>query len=530
MALRGPDPALLGQDHRHRFRGHQLGLVHGPGFFTLFQGRAPRIAELFHVGPDFLLHLVLQAGGRTQYLLQGLPFFLQLVQFAPYLYLLQLGQAPQPEVENGLRLGVGQVEAPHQLPLGIVLLAHDPDHLVDVQVGDHQAFQDVQALFHLLQPVLQAPAHRLGAVLQPFLQDGLQVLDPGPPVDADHVQVDPVTALQVRGGEQVRHQFRQVHPVRARDKHQPGRVFMVGFIAQVLQHRQFLRLHLRGHLFQNLVAGRLVGQRGHDDVAALLLPPGPQFHGTGTAAIDFLDFMGRRDDFRLGGEVGAFDMLEQVLNRAPGPLQQADTGAGHFPQVVGRDVRRHAHGNARGAVQQDIGQARRQQLRLLQGAVEIGYPVGGALPQLRQQRLAVGFEPGFRVAHGRKRLGIVHGTPVPLAVDDGIAVTEVLGHQHHGLVAGAVPVGVELADDVAHRARRFLELGGRAQPQFRHGVDDAPLYRLQPVADMRQRPVQDDIHRVIQVCSFGEFVQRLGFVLLEIQDEIFRHCVSLSIP
>ena len=67
-------------------------------------------------------------------------------------------------------------------------------------------------------------------------------------------------------------------------------------------------------------------------------------------------------------------------------------------------------------------------------------------------------------------------------------------------------MGMELAYDVPHRAGRFLELGGRAQAQFRHGVDDAPLYRLQTVADMRQRPVQDDIHGVIQVCLFGKFM------------------------
>ena len=168
----------------------------------------------------------------------------------------------------------------------------------------------MDALFNLFQTVLQAPSHRLGTVLQPLLQDSLEVHDPGPAVSADHVHVDPVTALQVRGGEQVRHQLGQVDPVGARDKHEPGRVFMVGFIAQVFQHGQFLRLHLRGHLFQDLVAGRLVRQRGHDDIGALLLPPGPQFHGTVAAAIHLQEFLRRGDDLRFGGKVRPFDVVE----------------------------------------------------------------------------------------------------------------------------------------------------------------------------------------------------------------------------
>ena len=67
-------------------------------------------------------------------------------------------------------------------------------------------------------------------------------------------------------------------------------------------------------------------------------------------------------------------------------------------------------------------------------------------------------------------------------------------------------MGMELADNVPHRAGRFLELGGCAQAQFGHGVDDSPLYRLQTIADMGQGAVQNDIHGVVQVCFFSKFV------------------------
>jgi len=68
-------------------------------------------------------------------------------------------------------------------------------------------------------------------------------------------------------------------------------------------------------------------------------------------------------------------------------------------------------------------------------------------------------------------------------------------------------VRVELADHVADGARGLLVLGGTAQPQFVHRVDDAPLHRLQAVADVRQRAVEDHVHRVVEVRLLGVVAQ-----------------------
>ncbi len=188
-------------------------------------------------------------------------------------------------------------------------------------------------------------------------------------------------------------------------------------------------------------------------------------------------------------------------------LQKVDAGPGHLPQVVGRDVGGHAHGNARGAVQEQVGEARRQHHGLLEGAVEIQRPVHGALPQLAQEQLGVPGEARLGVAHGGKGLGVVRGAPVALTLHQGVAVGEGLGHEHHGLVAGRVPVGVVLAQHVAHSARRLLELGAGLQAQLRHGIDDTPLHRLEPVADVGQGPVEHHVHGVLPVGVLGEGLQ-----------------------
>ena len=115
------------------------------------------------------------------------------------------------------------------------------------------------------------------------------------------------------------------------------------------------------------------------------------------------------------------------------------------------------------------------------------------------------------VAPVDRRVRVVDRAPVALTVDQRIAVAERLGHQHHGLVAGRIAVRMELAEHVTDRARGFLVLGRGGQAEFGHRVDDASLHGLQTVADVRQRTVEDHVHRIVEVRLFGEIAQRHGF-------------------
>ncbi len=245
-------------------------------------------------------------------------------------------------------------------------------------------------------------------------------------------------------------------------------------------------------------------QRGNDDIAILPRPHRPAAYRATPGRIEIEQFVARGDDFRLGGEVRPLDVFHQLIQPGAGVIQQAHAGGGNFPQVMRRNVGSHAHGNPGGAVEQQVGQTGGQHHRLIQGAVEVRLPVHRALPQLGQQHLAVAGQTGFGVAHGSKGFGIVRRAPVALPVDQRIAVGERLSHQHHGLVAGRVAVGVVLAQHVTNGTCGLLGLGAGRQAQLAHRIDDAPLYRLEPIADMRQRPIHDHVHGVVQIGFFGK--------------------------
>ena len=54
-------------------------------------------------------------------------------------------------------------------------------------------------------------------------------------------------------------------------------------------------------------------------------------------------------------------------------------------------------------------------------------------------------------------------------------------------------------EDFTDDTRRLLVGLRRAHTGFLHGAEDAAMYRLQAIADIRQRAGHDDAHRVVDI-------------------------------
>ncbi len=198
---------------------------------------------------------------------------------------------------------------------------------------------------------------------------------------------------------------------------------------------------------------------------------------------------------------------------------------GHFPRVVGRDIGRHPHRDTGHPVEQDVRQAGGQHYRLFHGAVEVRRPLHRALAELGEQQFGEARQPRLGVTHGGEGFGIVRRTPVALTIHQRVAVREGLGHQHHGFVTGAVAVGVVLTQHVTHGTGGLLVLGQRRQTQLAHGVDDAPLHGLEAVTDMRQGPIHDDVHGVVQVSLFGKGAHWLALYPVQTELDSITHVI-----
>ena len=188
------------------------------------------------------------------------------------------------------------------------------------------------------------------------------------------------------------------------------------------------------------------------------LPGGANADGAAAAAVDLAQLVGRVQHLPAGGEVGAGDELAQRVGVELRVVQKLQQRRAHLVGVVRRNVRGHADGDAGGAVDQQVGQPRRQHHRLLPRAVVVGPERHGPPVELGQQLGASWVEPAFRVAHGRGAVA-VQRAEVADAFHQGIAHGERLRQPHQRVVDGRVAVRVVAAHHVAHHLRALARLG-----------------------------------------------------------------------
>src|ERR1039457_1354547 len=93
----------------------------------------------------------------------------------------------------------------------------------------------------------------------------------------------------------------------------------------------------------------------------------------------------------------------------------------------------------------------------------------------------------------------IDGAEIALAIDQGVAHGEGLGHADQGIVDGGIAVRMVLAH---HLAGDFGALGRGAvggEPHFGHAEEDAAMHRFEAVADIGEGAADDHAHGVIQV-------------------------------
>ena len=204
------------------------------------------------------------------------------------------------------------------------------------------------------------------------------------------------------------------------------------------------------------------------------------------------------EDGAPGREVGPGDDPAQVVDAHLRVVDQRVDGLADLVEVMRRDVGRHADGDARRAVDQEIRQLRGEDGRLTEASVVVVDEVDGLLLDVGQHLVGDGGHPRLGVAHRCRRIS-VNRSEVALPIDERVAQAEVLGHPHQRLVQGEVAVRVVLGHRLADDAGALPIGGGGTQPHLLHRVQDSPMDGLQPVANVGQRTRDDHAHRVIDV-------------------------------
>ncbi len=394
-------------------------------------------------------------------------------------------------------------------------------------------FEDVDAVLHLAQAMARAARDRGEPVVDPLAQNLAQALLARPAIRADHHQVDGRARFQRRMRQQRVGELLLADVLALGLEHQPHRRVLARLVAhrveqaeQGLPELQLFRrqrllagAHLRVgqllDLLQHLLRRGVGRQLRHHQLPLAArevfdLPARAHLQAAAPGLVDLRDVRRRRDDLPAARKVRPRHVLHQV---GAGELVVADQrhgGGGHFAQVVRGDLRRHAHGDARCAVEQHERQPRRQQPGLIHRAVVVGDEVDRALVEFLEQQARDRRQARFGVAHGRRAVAVARAE-VALAVDQRVAQREVLRQAHQRVVRRLVAVRVVLAEHVADHARRLHRLGIGAQAHLVHREQDAALHRLLAVGHLGQRTALDHADGIVQVRALGVVRERERF-------------------
>ena len=350
----------------------------------------------------------------------------------------------------------------------------------------------MDSLEQVLELEPQASDHHVHAEIEKVLENRRQV----EPAGNSHLgargrqqagQVDVVIDLQRRVLEQV---SERGVGARARPEleHDPD---VVG--AQVLDVDELRYLPLADQLADSLDEGVLfdsVGNRRdqHRVVAiGMRLVSSPQLDRPLPGGVDLANLFGRIENHSPGGKIGAVNVLQQPIQRQLAIVQERHQRGADFLQVMGRNIGGHPHRDSRRPVDQQVGKLGRQNLGLKGGRGIVWAQVDRLIAELAQECLGDRSQPAFGVPHGRRRVA-VDRAEVAVSFDHGVTQAERLGHPHQRVVDRLVAVGVIGLHDLANDGRRLDVTAIGREVQVRpHRIENAPLHRLQAVANIGQR-------------------------------------------
>src|SRR5579864_1645391 len=309
------------------------------------------------------------------------------------------------EVGDQILAGVGAVGAG----------ANDGDHVVEVIEGGQVAFEDVLAVLRLGEKVGGAAADDFDAVVDEVL-DGLHQAH--------------LARLSVSNGQQD-HAEALLHLCVLEELVQDDLGFGAAFEFNHDAHAFAIAFVQNvGDVIDHLVVDELGNARhqaGFVDLERNLSDDDGLFffgevldggagthHEAATAGLVSIDDSGTAVDDAGGREIGALHELQNVGQGGVRIVDQRDRGVDDLSEIVRRNFRGHADGDAVGTIDQQIRDARGKNFGFDFAVVVVGAEVNGFLVEVLEQRGGDLGEFGFGVAVGRGRIA-VNGAKVSLS-------------------------------------------------------------------------------------------------------------------
>ena len=284
----------------------------------------------------------------------------------------------------------------------------------------------------------------------------------------------------------------------------------VGMVLHIADALDALILDQVGNGFNQARLVHLVGQLGDNDVITpvlflLNLGPGPHNNTPAPGGVCRPDAAAPHDD-GAGGEIRPFDVLHQLLKGGVWVVDERTHAVDDLTHIMRRNIRRHADRDARGAVDQQVGEVAGQGGGFLEAVVVVRGKIDRVLINIQQHLLGKAAHAALSITVGSRRVA-VHRAEVAVAVHQHIAHGKVLCQAHQCVVDRRVAVRMVPAQHRSDGVRAFTVGLVGVEVVFIHGVEDAPVHRLQAVPHIRQGARHNNRHGVVQKGFFNLLFQ-----------------------
>src|SRR5579872_177882 len=274
------------------------------------------------------------------------------------LFGIELGSAAR-----GVDVDLLAAEVHHQVFAGIGAVgtaANDGDDIVEMIEGCEIAFEDVLAIFRLLQQVGGAAADDIDTVLDEVLDS----LDEAhfTRLSVDHREQDHREALLHLCvlEELIEHDLRFSAALQLDDD---AHAIAIRFVANVGDVFDFFVVDQRRDALDQNRFVYLIRDLGDDDRLAIfvdVLDGGfGAHHKTSAASAVGFENSGAAVDDSGGREIGTLDELQNFRELRVGIIDERDGGVDDLREIVRRNFRRHANSDSVGAIDQQIRNTRR---------------------------------------------------------------------------------------------------------------------------------------------------------------------------
>ena len=326
-------------------------------------------------------------------------------------------------------------------------------------------------------------------------------------IERHRLSVDQTQKIDGKAGPQLRmlqkivqHKLRHSRPLQL---HNNPNSITVRLIADI-GHIQLLLLSILGNIRDQICLIDLIRNlRKHQDrLLAILLDRIGSFHlHTATANLIGLTIQ-PAENRRSCWKIRSLNNIQQLryfrITAGQIVVDHTHSGIQDFPQIVRRNIAGHTDSNTLAAVHQQIRKPAGQHFGLLHSAIKIRRPINRVLIDIPQHLVRNTSHTGLRITIRGRRIAI-HGTKVPVAVDQRIPHREILGQTSQRIINTSITMRVIMTNHITDRRCTLLIRHIVRQAGPVHRIQNPAMYRLKPVTNIRQGTGHNHAHRVIDV-------------------------------